>query len=293
VSAGALTWDVADDVRQLLQYHFMTNALRAGAVVAVVGGVVGWFVVLRGQAFVAHTLAVVGFPGAAAATLVGMSATLGYYGFAVAAALVVAALPIGRGHRGREESALVGTVQAFALASGFLFVTLYHGLLGGVTDTLFGTFLGVTDAQVTTLALVAAGLLVVLAGFGRRLLFASVDPDVADARGVRVRVVSGAFLVVLGGAVAAVSQVTGVLLVFAVLVVPAAAARELTSGPAAGIALSVAIALFVTWTGLALAYFTDRPVGFLVSTIAVVVYVLVRAGVAIRRRVARPVVKAA
>jgi zinc/manganese transport system permease protein len=271
----------------------MTNALRAGTVVAVVGGVVGWYVVLRGQAFVAHTLAVVGFPGAAAAALAGASVTLGSYVFAVAAALVIAGLPIGHARTGRAESALVGTVQAFALASGFFFVTLYHGVLASVTSTLFGTFLGITDAQVTTLALVGAAVLVGFAAFGRRLLFASVDPDVADARGVRVRAVSAAFLVVLAVSVVTVSQVTGVLLVFAVLVVPAAAARELTARPVVGIALSVATALFVTWLGLALAYVTDRPVGFLVATVAVAFYVVARLSTVVRRRVRTPAFGAA
>jgi zinc/manganese transport system permease protein len=191
---------------------------------------------------------------------------------------VIAAIPRGHGHSFSEESAVVGTVQAFALACGFLFVTLYHGFLEGVNGVLFGSFLGITDGQVTTLFLVGTVAIAVLVVIARPLLFMSVDPDVAEARGIRVRVLSIVFLLVLGLAVAEASQVTGVLLVFALLVVPAATAQVITARPGLSVMLSIAIGLVVTWVGLVLSYFTDRPVGFTITTLAFALYVLARLG---------------
>ena len=243
VFGTGLTWNLTEDLRQLFEFHFMTNAFRAGTIVAIVAAVIGWFMVLRRQTFVGHTLSLVAFPGAAGAALIGVAAAWGYFGFCLAAALVIAAIPRTQGHSFSEESAVVGTVQAFALACGFLFVTLYHGLLEGVNSLLFGSFLGITDTQITTLFWVGAGALAVLAVIGRPLLFASIDPDVAAARGVPVRYLSILFLVVLGLAVAEAGQITGVLLVFALLVVPAAAAQAITIRPLLSLLLSVTIAL--------------------------------------------------
>jgi zinc/manganese transport system permease protein len=169
-------------------------------------------------------------------------------------------------------------VQAFALACGFLFVTLYHGLLQGASALLFGTFLGITDGQVTTLLIVGAAVVVIIAVIGRPLLFASIDPEVAAARGVPVRALSFSFLAVLGVAVAEASQVTGALLVFALLVVPAATARTLTSRVLPGLMLSIAIGLTITWFGLALAYFYDQPIGFYITTLAFGAYLIAQAG---------------
>jgi zinc/manganese transport system permease protein len=281
------SWNPVDDLRRLLEFHFMVNAFRAGTVVAVVAGVIGWFMVLRRQTFAGHTLSVVAFPGAAGASLAGVSALFGYFGFCVVAALAIALVPRAGAHGTGEESAVIGTVQAFALACGFLFVTLYGGLLGGVNSLLFGSFLGITDGQVLTLVLVGAGALLAVIAIARPLLFASLDPDVAAAHGVPVRVLSVVFLVVLGIAVAEASQITGTLLVFALLVVPPATAQQLTARPLIGVALSVGIGVLVTWLGLACSYFTDQPIGFFVTTFAFAAYLLAHAGRRVVRR--RPV----
>ena len=140
----------------------MVDASGAGTIVAVVAGPIGWFMVLRRQTFAGHTLAVVGFPGAAGAALIGVSASYGYFAFCIVAALVIAAVPRSRPGASSEESAVIGTTQAFALACGFLFVTLYAGNLNGVDSLLFGNFLGITVTQVVVLAGVAAVALVVL-----------------------------------------------------------------------------------------------------------------------------------
>lgn len=269
-----LTWDLGLDLRQLFAYHFMVDAFRAGTIVAVTAGLVGWFMVLRRQAFAGHTLALVGFPGAAGAIWIGLSATWGYLVFCVAAALVMSTSPPGRSGSGlSEESALVGTVQAFALACGFLFASLYQGFLGGITALLFGSVVGITDHQVVVLGVVAAGAVIVLGAISRPLFFASVDPEVAAARHVPVRLISALFLVLLGVAAAEISQITGSLLVFALLVMPAATAQSLTTRTGLGAGLAVAVALAVTWTGLALAYFSTWPVGFYITTLAFGAYV--------------------
>ena len=284
------SWDLTGDLRQLFAYPFMVNAYRAGTVAAVTAAVVGWFMVTRRQSFVGHTLALVGFPGAAGATLLGLSPAVGYFGFCLGAAAVIAALP--GGGRGAaagaggysQESALIGTVQASALACGLLFVSLYRGYLNGVNALLFGTFLGITSQQVLTLAVVAAGALLVLAVIGRPLLFASVDPDVAVAAGVPVRGLGVAFLAVLGGAAAQTSQITGSLLVFALLVMPAATAQRLTPRPARSLGFSVALALLVTWAALAAAYWSPYPIGFWLTTLAFAAYLAALAGRALAGR---------
>ncbi len=277
-----LSWNLIDDVRQLLSFHFMLNALRAGTIVAVVAGAVGYFMVLRRQAFAGHSLAVIGFPGAAGATWLGFSPVFGYYGLCIAGALVIAALPgggradAGVGSYG-EESAVIGTVQAFALACGFLFVSLYQGFLSGLNSLLFGTIIGVSDRQVVTLLISGSSCLFVLAFLARPLLFSSVDPAVAQARGVPVRLVAAGFLVLLGVAAASTSQVTGSLLVFALLVAPAATASRLTARPGLGLILSVLIALLVTWVGEGIAFFSPYPIGFWVTTLAFTVFLFASA----------------
>ena len=244
LTVTGLSWNLVDDLRQLFALHFMVNAFRAGTIVAVLAGAIGWFMVLRRQSFAGHTLAVVSFPGAAGAILLGVSATVGYFAAAIAAALVIALVPRSPGGRAAShESAVIGTVQAFALACGALFVSLYGGFLNSLTGLLFGTFLGVSDTQVETLLLVALAALLVLGVIARPLFFATVDPDVALARGVPVRAASTAYLVLLGIAAAEVSQVTGALLVFALLVMPAAAAQQLTARPALSFALSIGLGL--------------------------------------------------
>jgi zinc/manganese transport system permease protein len=271
----------------------MVNAFRAGTIVAVLAAPVGWFMVLRRQTFAGHTLALVGFPGAAAAVWLGVGLTYGYFAFCLAGALVIAALPQ-RGNRGyTEESAVIGTVQSFALASGMLFVALYKGFLNGTNALLFGSFLGITTGQVVTLAVVAAVALAVLAILGRPLLFASIDADVARAHGVPTRALGTAFLLLLGATAAEVSQITGALLVFALLVLPSATAQLVTPRPVRGIVLAVALALATVWVALFVAYYSPYPIGFWLTTIAFGLYALTYAATAARTRLGARAVRPA
>lgn len=291
-AAPDLSWDLRRDLDLLLQYPFMRNAFLAGAVAALMCGVVGWFAVLRGETYAAHTLATVAFPGASGAVYLGLAPLVGYFGFAVAGAGLIAWLsPRGPG-RLERHSATVGAVQAVALALGFWFVSLYRGFLGNLSGFLFGSFLGVTREDVLVLAVTAVVALAVMAMIGRPLLFASVDPRVAEAAGVPVRAVSFLYLILLGCAVAEASQFTGVLLVLALVVVPAATASLLTARPSLGLILSVGFALGTVWAGLAAAYFTDRPVGFWVTTVGFSGYVLARGVSLIETRRSRRVVVA-
>ena len=279
LEGSRLSWNIVADIRQLFLFSFMVNAFRAGTIVAVTAGALGWFMVLRRQVFAGHTLAIVSFPGAAGAILIGISAVVGYFAAAIAAALVIAAVPRSPGGRARtSESAIVGTVQAFALACGALFVSLYGGFLSGLTGLLFGSFLGVSPGQVDALLAVAAAALAVLGVIARPLFFASVDQDVAEARGVPVRFLSGLFLVLLGCAAAEVSQITGALLVFALLVMPAATAQRVTARPMASFWLTIAVGLVVVWLALAAAYYSVYPVGFFVTTFGFAAFVIAAAG---------------
>lgn len=280
------TWNLLADFRQMWAFPFMVSAFRAGVIVAVVAGLMGWCMVQRRQSFAGHTLAVAAFPGAAGATLIGISAAYGYFAFCVAAAVIIAAATSGRRSAGglATESALTGIVQAFALACGLLFVALYQGFLNGTTALLFGSFLGISAGQVAVLAAVGAAVLAVLAVIGRPLWFASVDPDVAAARGVPVRALSVAFLVLLGAAVAETAQITGALLVFALLVMPAATAQRLTARPVASLVLTVVIGWAVTWAGLIAAYYSPYPIGFYVTSFAFAAYLAAHIAAAARPR---------
>ena len=292
-----LSWDLLADLQLLLQFHFMQNAVLVGTIVAILGGAVGYFVVLRGQSFAAHMLSQVGFPGAAGAVLLHVAPVVGLVVFSVGAALGISAVGSRFGSGGRVESSAVGSILAFSLGLGLLFFHLVSGSAQAIYAFLFGTILGITDADVLVALATALVSLLVLALLCRPLLFASVDPGVAEARGVRVRWLSTTFLLIAAVAVAESVQIVGTLLIFALLVAPAAAAQRMTARPYRGLALSVLLALLFTWAGLAVAYFSNYPVGFLITTFAFATYLAVRALPALRglarQRSARPLAEMA
>jgi zinc/manganese transport system permease protein len=288
----SLSLDLVADVRELFAYQFMVNALEAATIVAVLGALVGWYVVLRRQSFAAHTLSVMAFPGAAGAALAGLPAALGYY---VGCGLAAVAIGRSGGRAGgraggsgdaalSSQSAAIGTIQAVGLGIGFLLLSLNSGVLTGLETLLFGTFLGIGSGQVLTLLAVGVVAAATLLYAGRPLLFATVEPEVARSRGVPVAVLDVGFLLVIALTVAATSQITGTLLVFSLLVAPAAAAQALTPRPLAGLALSVGFALLIAWLGVGVAYFSIYPVGFFVTTFAFALYVIVRAAAFVRAR---------
>ncbi len=276
---ASLSIDPVWDFRQLTAFPFMVNALEAGTLVAVMAGVVGWFMVLRRETFAGHTMSLMAFPGAAGALLLGLPAAAGYFVFCAVAAVALGAGagPAGRDHGG-QASAITGTVQAFGLACGFLFLSLYHGVLANYEALLFGNILGITRSQVLVLALATVLTLAFFAVVGRPLLFSSIDEPMARARGLPTRALTHAFLLVLGLAVAATAQITGVLLVLALLVAPAATAQQITARIGVSLALTIALGVLITWIGLALQYFFNYPAGFYITTVAFVMYLLARLG---------------
>jgi zinc/manganese transport system permease protein len=266
-------WDLVRVAQELLRYAFMQHAFEAGTIVAVSAGVIGYFVVLRGLSFAAHALSHIGFAGATGAVLLGAAPIVGLLAFTVAAGAVMGAL----GQRLRGRDVTIGLVMAWSLGLGLLFTALYRGSAQLAIGILFGQIFGITtqDVAVTFVAGFVTVLLV-LAVY-RPLLFATLDEEVAEARGVPVRGLSIAFMVVLAVAVSEAVQVVGVLLIFALIVAPAAIAERFTTRPSRGLVVSAVLAVLFTWAGLTVAYYVPYPVGFFITTIAFWSYILARA----------------
>lgn len=283
-----LSIDPTSDLHQMWAYPFMVNALEAGTIVAVMAALTGWFMVLRRQTFAGHTLSVTSLPGGSAAALAGLPLSLGYFCFCGLGAVVIAASSRRSDRRDlAQESAVVGSVQAGALAIGFLFLSLYGGILENLEELLFGSFLGITSTQVLVLAATTGTIVLFFLVAGRPLLYASIDELAAGSRGVPVRALHVAFLLVLGLAVGATAQITGALLVFALLVAPAATAQQLTARIPVSVALTLLFGLTTVWIGLTLAYFGNHSVGFYIATIAFSLYAVCRVGRLAVRRMAR------
>ncbi len=255
-----------------LQYDFMQNAYAAGTIIAIVVAAVGFFVVLRGLTFAGDALAHVGFTGAAGVILVGWPPIYGMFGLCVLGGLVMGLL----GERLRGRDVAIGIVMAFSLGLGALFLSLYTRYASEAFSILFGTILGVSYQDLLVTAVAGVVTLAALAFIARPLLFASIDPEVAEARGVPVRFLSALFLVLLAIAVAQAVQVVGVLLLLTMLVGPAATAGYLTHRPRTVVALAIAIALLETWIGITLAYYIKAPVSFFIASISFVLYLLAR-----------------
>jgi zinc/manganese transport system permease protein len=266
------SWNVFHDIHQLTSYAFMRHAFVAGTIVAIVAGLVSYFVVLRQSSFAAHSLAEIGFAGASGGVAFGFSAVWGLLGMSLFGAVAIGML----GKRLRGRDAVIGSVLAFSLGLGSYFLTRYQGNASGAFGLLFGEILGISVHDVWIIA--AAGVLIValLAVLYRPLLFASLDEDVAEARGVPVRLLSVAFLIVLAVAVTAAVQVVGVLLIFSLLVTPGAIADRICRTPGRAIALCVGLSIAFVWFGLAVTYYSKFPVGFLITALAFAAYLIVR-----------------
>jgi zinc/manganese transport system permease protein len=272
------SWDLVADIQILLHYHFMQNAYLGGTLVAITAGIMGYFMVLRSQSFAGHSLANVGFAGATGAILFGIPPVVGLFLAGLLAAAGIQTLNLAARER-RQSDIAVGAVFTASLALGFLFIHLATAeYAANVYNVLFGNVLGISDTDVSIISwstLVPLGVFLLIA---RPLFFASLDPDVAAASGVPVRLLAFGYLVLLALTVAVAVQVVGVLLIFALLVTPAAIAQDVTTRPAVAAAVAVALALIFTWMGLAVGYFTPYPVGFFITTFAFGTYALVRSG---------------
>jgi len=252
----------------MFEYEFMQNAFAASGIVAVLAGVVGYFLVLRGQTFAGHALSHVGFTGATGAVLVGMSPLWGMIGFTLVAGIGMGAL--GEKLTGRDVA--IGVILTLSLGFGLLFLHFFTAYASQATALLFGNVLGVNHDTLVVLAGLAVVSLGALAIIMRPLLFASLQPELAEAKGVSLRLVSILFLAITALAVAASTQIVGVLLVFALMVGPAAAAQNVATRLSTGVLLAAVFALGQAWLGLTLAYYTDWPTSFWITILAAGVY---------------------
>ena len=273
--------DPITGVGHLLGQPFLQHALLAGTAIAVLSGLVGYFVVLRGQVFAGDALSHVAYTGALAALAAGLDLRFGLF-----AATVLIGLLLGLwGGRAGTDDAVTGVVFAWVLGLGVLFLTLRTGAGIASVHVLFGSILGVSGSAAVTAAGIAAGLLVVLAVIARPLLFASLDPQVARARGVPVRPLAAVFMVLLGATAAEASQAIGALLRFGLLAAPPAAALRLTSRPWPALALSAGLAVAAVWLGVAASYAWPRlPASFSIMSVSTAEYLSALGWTTVRNR---------
>jgi zinc/manganese transport system permease protein len=287
--SALLAADPVTGVATMLSQPFVRHALLAGTAIAVLSGLVGYFVVLRGQVFAGDALSHVAYAGALGALAAGLDLRVGLFAATIGVGLLLGAL----GGRGAVDDVVIGTTFAWVLGLGVLFLTLYttSSSTGNGTanvNVLFGSIFGITGGAAATVAWIAAGLIAVLLLIARPLLFASVDPAVAAARGVPVRLLGPLFLAILGGTVGEASQAVGALLLFGLLAAPAAAAQRLTSDPWRALPLAAALAVLAMWAGLCLAYAAPAlPPSFTIIGCAAAEYAAA-AGYTALRRAARP-----
>ncbi|MGB7259694.1 MAG: metal ABC transporter permease [Pseudolabrys sp.] len=255
-------------ITDMFAYDFMNNAFAAAGIVAVVSGIVGFFLVMRGQTFAGHALSHIGFAGATGAGLIGLAPIWGLLGFTLCAGIVMGALS----ERISNRDVAIGIVLALALGFGLLFLHYYTSFATQATALLFGNVLAVDRPMIALLAVLGAITLLALAGIMRPLIFASLQPELAEAKGVPLRFISTAFLAVVALAVSACAQIVGVLLVFTLMVGPAAAAQRVTTGLWGGLILSALLAFIEAELGIMLAYQTDWPVSFCIALLSALAY---------------------
>ena len=253
-------------------YQFMQHAFEAGTLIAIIAGVMGYFVVLRRSAFTAHAFSEIGFAGAAGVLLLGINPIVGLLLGSSLGGLAIAAL----GRRAANRDTQIGIVLAFALGLGVLFISLYSGYASAAYSILFGQILGISSSDVLLTLVAALIILATVAIIYRPLLFASLDEDVAEAKGMPMLFLGTAFMLLVAIAVSFSVQVIGVLLIFSLMVTPSATAQRMARQPQRAIMISVAVALFATWSGLFIAFYEPYPVSFFITGIVFTLYLMVR-----------------
>lgn len=282
-----LASDPVTGVVHMLGHPFIQHAVTAGTAIALLSGLVGYFVVLRGQVFAGDALSHVAYTGALAALAAGLDLRLGLF-----AATITVGLGLGLlGGRGTADDVVIGTTFAWILGLGVFFLAYYttHASTGNgaaSVTVLFGSIFGISAGNAYTAVVVAAILIIVLLAIARPLLFASLDPAVAAARGVQVRVLGPVFLALVGATAAEASQAIGALLLFGLIAAPPAAAQRLTDRPWPAFALSGGLAVAAMWIGLGLAYaYPTLPASFTIMTVAAAEFALAAAWTTRRRSV--------
>lgn len=257
---------------EFLQYSFIQNAFLAATFVAVAAAVIGYLLLVRGLTFAGHALSHIGFAGAAGAVFVGIDPVLGLLLFTILASLGIGIL----GRELRERDITIGIILTLALALGSLFLFLYIGYAEAAYSILFGTILGISVTNVIITIVFSIFTLLTVGFFWKPLLFSSFDPEVAEARGIPVQFLSILFLVLVAITVSVSVQVVGVLLIFTLLVGPAATAMLLMSSPIKTLLLAVFLGLLYSYIGIFLAAKTNLPVTFFIATLSFCIYLPVR-----------------
>jgi zinc/manganese transport system permease protein len=260
----------------MFAHEFVRNGLLAGSFIALACGLVGYFVVLRTQVFASDALSHVAFTGALAAAAAGIDTRIGLFAATVMIGLVIGGL----GERAKADDVAIGIMFAWILGLGVFFLALFssgsgggNGLLGA--RALFGSIFGLSAADARLAAVIAAGIVATMLAIARPLLFASVDPGVAAARGVPVRALGLLFLALLGATAAEATQAVGALLLLGLIAAPAGAAHRLAPNPYLALALSGAFAVVAVWLGLTISYLLPHlPPSSAVIAVASAIYML-------------------
>jgi zinc/manganese transport system permease protein len=262
------------DLQQIFHYPFMQHAYEAGTIVSIVAGIVGYFVVLRRSSFAAHSLSHIGFAGAAGAVVVGVAPVYGLLLFTTVGGSAMAVLSPKASHRDIS----IGTVLAFMLGLGVLFISLYTGYATEAYSILFGDIVAISASDVTITLVASVIILSAVALVYRPLLFSSLDEEVAEAKGLPTFLFGIVFMLLVALATSIAVQFVGVLLIFSLMVTPAAIAQQLAKTTRGAVMLSIAIAVMATWLGLFIAFFSPYPVSFYITSIVFIAYLLVRFG---------------
>lgn len=258
----------------------LSQSIIAGAILGVIGGFVGLFVMLRRHAFAVHAIAEMSFAGAALFLLLGYNVVTGSLVGSIFSALLIALM----GARAHENDSIIGALMPFGLGLGILFLSLYSGRAANKFSLLTGQIVSVDSTQLTSMIIGGVVIIAALAIMWRPLMFASLDPIVASAKGVPLKALSIAFMVVLGIATALSVQVVGSLLVLALLITPAAAALQITASPLRALLLSILFAEIAMIGGILLALAGSLPISPYVTTLSFIIFVVCRLVRAVRQR---------
>jgi zinc/manganese transport system permease protein len=254
----------------IFHYEFMQHAFIAGTLAAILAGIVGYFIILRNLSFAAHAFGHIGFAGASGALLLGVSPIIGQFVLTLLAAIGIGAL----GERISKSDIVIGIILSFCLGLGTLFLYLYGGYAGQAMIILFGNLLGVSNNDLQIMFWLMIVTLLALCLIARRLLFSSLEPELAEAKGVSQFWTSIIFVIIMSVTVTLASQVVGVILVFILAIGPAAIAIKWTQHFWTGITTSMVLAVIIVWIGILLSYFTDWPISFWISALVFGIYLI-------------------
>jgi zinc/manganese transport system permease protein len=264
---------------ETLRTSFMTNAFVAGLCIALAAGIMGYFTIARHSTFAAHALAHIGLPGATGAVLLGLPVSLGLGAFALGGAIVIGAL----GKRASQREIATGTVLAFATGLGLFFARLSTSASQQMQSILFGSILTITTDQIIGFAIFDLLLLAVLSIIYRPLLFSALDEQVAQAKGVPIGLMNLAFMSIMAGVITIAVPAVGTLLIFALVITPAATANILASSPFRAMVLAGALCLASIWGGLLISAMFPAPPSFIIVTISTLLWAIAKLAASLRR----------